>query len=272
MSNIIVRALADLKFRIPVPILKEAFKDDTNSWRSTPISLDEQIMSKVIRPRVILDMDNAGGHEAYISLEGLTPVPTDPMTVVYHIPKDRTQNKSIMSVLNVGFVNYSMSFAGSSGIGTISPQSINDVMNVSNAVFNSHSSAPPISTANVSLISENTIMIRDMNRIVTNNYLLCILGNDEYLNNIPFRAIPKFCKLVELAVKCYIYNTMIIKMGETYLSGGQDLGVFKSIVESYSDSESMYIDYVEQVWSKVAFAADPLTFGRFIRSMVGSTK
>jgi hypothetical protein len=160
----------------------------------------------------------------------------------------------------------------STGVGTVSPQSQNDVLNAANAVFNSHSSAPPISTSSVTLIAENTIMIRDTNRIVTNNYLRCVLGNDENLNNMPFRAIPKFCKLVELAVKSYIYNTMMLKIGESFLAGGQELGHFKTMVESYSDSEEMYQTYITEVWSKVAFMADDIKKIRWIKQSIGSMK
>ena len=270
MVAIVQRAIQDLKYRVPLQILKETFKDDTNSWRSSPVSLDEQIMAKVIRPRVLIDCDLAQGVEAFINLDGLTPVLTDQITLVYHIPKDRTQNRSILSALSVGYVNFSLSF-NSTGVGTVSPQSVNDVLNVANAVFNSHSSAPPISTAIVSLIAENTIMIRDSNRIITNNYLRCVLGNDENLNNIPFRAIPAFCKLVELAIKSYIFNTMMIKIGETYLSGGQDLGVFKTIVEGYSDAEQMYQDQLI-IWGKIALLSDKISMPRFIKSMIGSCK
>lgn len=271
MSNLISKAVSDLKFRIPTEILKEAFKEETSSWRSVPVDIEEQIKVKVIRPRVLIDCDLVGGVETQISLEGLTPSISDQTTTIYHIPKERTQNRSIMSVLSVGYINYGLAY-GNAAMGYINPKGVNDILVAGMSVMNSHSAQPMVSTANVALIGENTVMIKDVNRIITNNYLRCILGNDENLNHISFRAIPKFCKLVELAVKSYIYNVMTVRMGEAFLKGGQELGVIKSIIEGYADSEQMYQDYLEQVISKVMFFSDPTSYSRNIRLLVGSTK
>jgi len=267
----IAKALDEIKFRIPEAILKEAFKQDNYSWRSVPISTDEIITNKVIRSRVLVDCNLVGGIETLINLVGLSPTTIDEITLVYHIPKDRTQNRTIVNALSVGYLNYTNAF-NVAGVGSVTAQAGNDVLNAALAVMQSHSGAPLISTARVSLIGNNTIMVRDANRVITNNYLRCRLSDDEDMNGLQARSIPAFCKLVELAVKSYIYNTLIIKMGSAYLSGGQELGIFKSIVEGFADSEQMYQDYLVTIWRKVAMMNDTESYTRFLKLQIGSMK
>lgn len=266
--NAIAKAVDEAKYRIPSRVLKEAFKDSKYSWRPSNVSIDEQITNKVIRSRVLVDCNLVGGVEMIVSLEGLGYDTVDNYTIVYHIPKERTQNRSIMSVKSVGYAASTSAMGAMGSLGSL-PFNDNDMMGMANAVVNSHSSAPTVSTANVTLVAENTIMVRDMARMMGNNYLRCIVADDENMNHIPPRAIPQFCKLVELAVKSYVYNQLIIEMGDAFLSGGQELGVFKSVVEGYADSEQMYQDYLVQ-WSGVAFLSDGVRATRHIKLLIGA--
>lgn len=269
--NPILKALDEVKYRIPEPILKETFKEQNYNWRKTPVSIDEQITNKVIRSRVMVDCNLTGGTEALIPLEGLSPEIIDSVTAVYHIPKDRTQNRTILSAKSVGYMSFGLAYT-TAGLGTVNPYTVNDVLSAGNAVMNSFSSTPPVSTAKVQLIAENTIMIRDINHIVSNNYLRAIVANDENMNHLQMRSIPAFCKLVELAVKSYIYNTLVIRMDQAYLSGGQELGSFKNMVENYADAEQMYQDYLRDQWQAVSFMNDTESVNRFLKLMIGGMK
>ena len=72
--NIINKIIDELRYRIPSEILNIAFRDSNNNWRQhQPISLNEQILTKVIRPRVIVDSNIIGGQEVLINLDGLYP-------------------------------------------------------------------------------------------------------------------------------------------------------------------------------------------------------
>ena len=53
--NAIKKALDELKFRIPREILNQIFTEKNFSYRTTPISVDEQVLSQVIKPRVLVD-------------------------------------------------------------------------------------------------------------------------------------------------------------------------------------------------------------------------
>ncbi len=270
--NAISKALDEIKFRIPLPILKEVFKDNGyGNWRKKPVSIDEQILNRVIRSRVLVDCNLVGGSEIYVSLEGLSPMLVDNVTVIYHIPKDRTQGRAIVSALAVGYTAYALAY-NSSGLGIVDPKSISDVTNAANSVMMSHSGVPPMSTANVQLIAENTVMVKDTARVTNHQTLRCVIADDENMNHLQIRVIPSFCNLVELAVKSYIYNNLTVTMDMAKLEGGQELGRFKEVVDSYADAEEMYRDYLTNKWQAAAFMNDNMTTTRFIKLMIGSMK
>jgi hypothetical protein len=252
-----------------MPILKEIFSTKNYHWRDTPISIDEQITNLVIKNRVMVDCNLVGGTHALIPLDNLRVEQVDAYTNVYRIPKSLTQGRSIVSVLSVGYGTTSLQgLVG--GLGSIRPGSVSAAAQAGQAMMDSMSPIPVSSTAKVQLIAENTIMVRDTNTLISNGYLRCILANDNEFSHIQLRSILAFCKLVELAVKSYIYNEYTIQMDRAFLSGGQDLGRFKEIVDSYADAEEMYQDYLREKWAKTSFMNDTETYTRFLKMQLGS--
>lgn len=263
--NAISKAVNDLYFKIPREILKEAFTSKDYHWRDLPVSMDEQITSQVIRDRVLVDCNLVGGTEAVISLDGIRGEMIDTYMSVYRIPKDRTEGRTINSVLSVGYGNMMTQAAA----GNFQACSISPVLQAGSSMMSAMSPTPMVSTARVQLIGENTILIRDTSPTGASAYVRCILANDEMLSNIQMRSIPSFCTLVEFAVKSFIYNSLIVRIDSAQLSGGQALGRFKDIVESYADSETMYQDYLKNKWMKIALMNDEMSSTRLLKMMIG---
>lgn len=266
--NILKKALDDLKYNIPGEILRIAFQDNTN-WRQAPVSIDSIILNKVIRNRVLIDANLVGGEMVLIPLNDVTVRYLDTYTSVYEIPLEKTFFRNIISLLSVSYLP--TLFSGSpmgGGVGMFQPTSVNDVSSASLRMMNSFANLPPVSTAFIELVGDNTVLIRNEMRISQAYVLRCIIGNEENLNNISIRSFQNFSRLCELAVKSYIYNNMIIKLDTAYLQGGQELGAIKSIIEGYSDSEQMYRDYLNEVWRPVAFMNDTQSHIRHIKMMV----
>jgi len=269
--NLLLKAVGDCSFRIPPQILQLAFRDDLQNWRRAPLSLTEQIMIKVIRPRVLLDIDIVGGQTVIISLEGLTPTTVDTYTMIYEIPPDRCSFRTIMSVLSIGYMPFASSYNNMGmGMGVVNPNSMSDVMSAAQRVGDSHSNIPSVSNATVDLIGQNTILIRDQLRITNAYQLRCVIGNEEHLNNIQPRSILVFTRLIELAIKSYIYNTMIIRMDQAFLTGGQELGRVKEVIDGYADAEQSYQDYLREVIQAVSFMQSTPDHSRFIKLQLNS--
>ena len=105
--NPITKALSDISYRIPREILIEVFSPKSYFWRDQPINYEEQIRNMVIKSRVMVDCDLVGGTEVLISLYGVPSqtLSTDRLVTVYNIPKDKTQGRSITSVISLAYVN-----------------------------------------------------------------------------------------------------------------------------------------------------------------------
>lgn len=265
--SIFAKVVDEVKMTIPPQILQVAFRDNVSNWRKAPVSLDDMIMNKVIKPRVLVDANLVGGQISMINLANMVPKYSDNASIVYELPPEATQNREIISVLSVNLLPYVASGPNTNSSGGISNVGqVNDISSVSMRVMDSHSNMPVVSTAHADLIGYNTVLIRNTARAAGMYQLRCILSNSENLNNINPRSWLSFTELCVLAVKSYIYNNLIISIDSAYLTGGQELGAVKNYVEGLSDSESMYRTYLNEVWAATAFCNDTDSFHRLIRA------
>lgn len=269
--NPIKKAVDDIRYRIPKEILSLVFTDYNSNWRKTPISLEEQILNKVIRPRVLVDCNLVGGAQVFISLDGVPSEMTNDYTTVYYIPKDRTQNRSIISVLSISYLTAAAMASMQNNTG-FSSCSATPTLQAAQAMMNSFSNIPPVSTARISLIGDNTVLIRDVAPPIGFGFLKCIIENDNQLSNIQLRSIPDFTQLCTLACKSFIYNDYIVTLDRGQLYAGQDIGIVKQIIESYSDAEELYQTFLREKWQKIAFMNDRETMEGFLKLQIGGMR
>jgi hypothetical protein len=272
--NCVTKALDDLKFKIPRPILEAVFTRREWRQRDVPQNIDQQVMTHVIRPRVMMDVNIAGGREIYVPLERVMPeqlfdeTGQYAYTSVYRIPKELTGGGSIMSVLNLTFSDPTAmsSYANAAGIqnGTM--------LRAAENVMNAQATIPVTSTARCDLIGENVVMVRDSTLLPANIYMRVLVGYDELLSAIHIRSYRHFSNLVTLAVKAFIYNEYLIKMDMGELMGGQALGSFKDVISGYADANELYETYLVEKWTKVAFMNDSETNMRFLRTIIGGAR
>lgn len=268
--GILQKAVDEVKYRIPFNILTAAFNNyNEEGWRKAPVSLDELMLSKVIRPRVIFDTNIVGGETVMVPIFNLNIEFADEFTRVVKIPSDKINYRTVMSALSAHYMphgyNYNNATAAMAGAGF---SGINDVTNTAQRVNNSFSSVPVLSTAMVRLVGHNTVMIHDKMFITNVHSVRCAVANEENLENINPRSWHAFSKLCELAIKSYIYNTLVIRMGSSYLVGGQELGVFKELIDEYKDSEELYQTELREKWQKINYMNDSIEYDRFIRMMI----
>lgn len=264
----IANALSHIKYVIPREVLKTVFIDRLYRYNLTPISIDDSITHQIIKPRVLVDCNLIGGQEVYVSLIGIPQERTNDYTVVIRIPKNRTDGRSINSVLNITMTDPTRL----SSYATTQLCQATPLLLMGQSVMDALGPVPITSTAYVQLIAENVIMVRDSIILPANSYLRCVLAMDDELSHLQIRSYPAFNKLVEYAVKSFIYNQYIIQMDIAELQGGHNLGRFKEVVDSYADAEENYQDHLKNIMQKVLYMNDRETFLRSLKFVIGTQR
>lgn len=262
--NPFMKAMDEIRFQIPEQIIQSVFVAQELIGCGAAFNTESMIRASVIEPRVLVDLDLHTGSDVFLSLG--SPVRSenvDPFSMIYHIPEEVTQNRPITQAYSIHFGILGYQHAGMAMVhseGTMS----SEIRKVLDAAMRT----PPASTSYLNLIAHNTVMVRFVYMPYANAFMRCRLGHDEFLSTIRTPAIPAFAKLCVLAVKAFIYNKMILTIGQAFLSGGQAFGEYQSTIERWQDAEQMYQDALQEfkgMWIYV----DPEAKRRYLRSLVG---
>lgn len=272
MANALIYCINEINNTIPYELLYAGFTIDETPETINLTSLDDKILRKVIKKRVLIDTNIVGGIETVIPLNNIAPSFTEYSYTVYQIPPELTMNKEIISVLNLTLMPGSGLFGNASlnynSIVGIHPSQNLPLINVANRIANAAAPYGTLSNAHTEIVGYNTVLIYANFRVLANFGLRVILENDSNLNNIQPRSYKALSLLCILATKAYLYNKLIVAINSGYLASGQDLGVFKSILESYSDAEEQYRTYLTEKMGAILFMNDTTRYNRFIKSMI----
>jgi hypothetical protein len=260
----IQKAIQEVKYAIPVEVLNEVFLKKEFGRTPLPVSLDTIIREKVIDPRVMVDCNLLGGTQVELPLDSVLPEVMAPYKTVYRVPKTLTQNRSISKVLSITMGQTTMMSGSYLGV-----QGYSQILDAAQGLAAAQSGIPIVSSASIRLIAENTVLVSDYQSLPRSAYLRCYLESDDEYSQLNAMTYPHFCQLVELAVKAYVYTNAIIPIGQAQLSGGMELGRFREIVDSFSDANQMYKEFIRDVWTKVMVMDDPRSKERHLRLLVG---
>jgi len=267
--NALIYAINEINHQIPSDLLEIGFTIDDTPETVKLNSIDDKILNKLIRKRVLLDTNLIGGVELIIPLSDVKPTITEYNYTVYNIPPEITLGREIISALSI---TYSLGRSIFNNGNSLAFSNINNANNSLTAVTQriSNSVAPEgsITNAHLELIGHNTILVYVNYVLLKNHGLRVIIENDSNLNNIQPRSYKAFSYLCVLATKAYLYNKLIIPVNNGLLAFGQDLGIFKDILESYSGAEEEYRTYIEEKMSAILFMNDTTRMNRFVKSMV----
>lgn len=260
--NAIHKALAEIKFQIPHEVLQVGFVENFERVNQV-VSLDERIMNSVIRPRILVDANLVGGVVARVPVQGCEVREYLPYEYIINVPKELTSGRSIVSVLSL--VSYT-NVMTTAPVYTASP-----LLTAANNMFNSITQETVVQTSRLELIGDNTIIVQDPNLSIFTGCLRCMVEYDENMSSIHPRNIHTFCKLCVLGTKSYIYNNCKVKLDQGYVYGGHELGSISEIIDSYSDAEEQYQEFLNTDFKIVAFVNTGDNIFRLIQSMIGNT-
>lgn len=264
--NPIQKALDLIKFEIPPQILRAFLVNKTLINRHQNVNIDENIMSRVIRPRCLVDCSLVGGAEINIELHGLQAIIVDPVTTVYHIPKERTQGRSITRPMSISYVPANTLATMGNQIPTCGVTAIGTA---ASALLDSQKPPPLSGTARVRLVGENVIEVIDTMRLASYGSLRAIIANDDNMSHLQPASYYDFALLCLHAVKAYIYNENTIEIDIGQIHSGAALGKIRDIVDSYADAGENYQTFLETRFTKVQVLNDATSTYRIIKGLVG---
>lgn len=257
MENSIHYLLKEIYLKIPSEILKETFKPQDKS-------LDAVIKEDVIVDIVLRRCNLYSGKIAKIQLKSeyfkrleSTGIQFAPSSVfVYVIPPEAREHRDISHTISLAYpFNYLPPMAYNYGVAS-QPQ---NVCSTINRVLGSNVGYPDIPVMPVPILLKNNVIKLEPNFETYTEYILaCLLKYDSNFTNISPNSLRYLSSLGVLATKSLVYNRLIIPIGNAYLMGGQELGKFKEIVESYQDAEEKFEEALLKFRGSTTFDKDNL--------------
>ena len=258
--------LNEMYFTIPREIINLVFTQNDN-YRNPSTSVDDEIVTEVLRKRVIVDLNLSSQETVNIPLQFCETIYRDISKVAYFIPKTLTNGRSIVSVHNT-LSNFYMN--GDIAMSNQSSVYGSSILDNALTLRNNLDSVNITQTARIDLIGENTILIdegliSDMAVSIT-----VVLENDSNLNNINPRAFKVLAEGFVLAVKAHIYVRSIINLNKGMVYAGHELSIIKDIIDEYKEANQEYNEWYKTKWKKAAFTQNDKSMEKYVSMMIGN--
>ena len=244
MNQAMELAIISIFNNIPREILQIGFQDKEPFEATLP--LEQLIISRVIRKRVLKEVNVFGGKTTqivlhYKYLEEFRYDESDyyartGIYSLYRIPPEEREYCPIVEVHNLMYAgNYAGHYPQSSG--WMGGQT---VPSLGQAVLDSHTFASSPPKPMVEVLNGDLIKLTPSQHAHVPWLMSCRISYDENATNMATNMIEPFAKVCTAAVKAYLYNTMIIRLNKAYITQGYELSEYKSIIDRYADQEERY--------------------------------
>lgn len=247
---------------IPPQVLEATFKPYKYNT-----SLDDRILSEVILARVRDDVSIRGGRVFKIILNQnwckytSSPSPyalgISGAYTVFHIPPEARGNRDIVCALGVRFP-YTLGTSNSCNFYSNDSIKGNTVSGLACAALQAQTGANQLSVPQAIVKEGNIIQLDPPQYNFVPWEVITRLRYDDTFSSMDVSSIESFKKLCEYAVKSYIYTHLIFDVESNLVCRGQELGVIKDIVSSYSDSEDKYNDMLKEFGGAAIYEPDRL--------------
>ncbi len=230
---------------IPSEILHLAFEPD-----KAMKSLDAVIREKVIIDMVLMNINLYAGRLKKLTVyehyrkeisetEAYNPTPGD--FSVYQIPMEMTENKQIVSVIDIAYP-HTLALSTSYPHQNVEGRS---VLNGATEALGSFTNSPITITPVPVLCNNNIIRYEPPLMLHVDMILTCLLEYSETMDDMASNQIEPLFKCTLYATQMYIYNKLIIQLNQGYLAGGLQLEAVKNIVDTYSDAHEKFDEAIK---------------------------
>lgn len=272
MNNTINAMLRHVYNRIPEEILLEGFRQ---MMQETHRTLDAVVKESIIIDIVLHNCNlYAGKTKKIVLYQDYVKNAVDTMlfTVmggdygIYQIPPEARENRPISAVLDLAYPT-TMAFYGAYPNIDVTGRS---VTNAADEVLASATRSPMYVSPTPMLIDGQAgiIQMSPPAAVHIDWILSCMLAYDKNLTNISPNIMNHLKYLTEYAAKSYIYNKLIVKVNQGFISQGMQLEAIRSIIESYADAYDRFEEYLLKFRGASNFSTD--IFRDFISLLVGS--
>lgn len=262
-SSPIEYALHKLTMSVPRQILELTFFPASEHRTTDATNLNQRIRERVIDSIVMADMNKLGGVAVPLDIQQSWMKILSPVIALIDVPMNVTQNRPITSALNSSF---GVNMINNAAIG-IANQG-NQMLTGANRVFNSAKAPPYVGTPDVRVIGTNQLEIRNFVSIPVRIRGLVRIQYTKDFNELRNAYHDHFADIVEMAVKAYCYNNMIVPMDRAQLQGGMELGRLSSKIEEWSDIYETYKETLTEKWRRILIMNDPILSNRDIKMKV----
>lgn len=270
--NLIKMAIDKVKYSIPRPLLKEAFASVSYNptqrrfmtGQHTNISIDQMIEDVVIRDRVKVDLDLCSGVETTIDISNYAAEYIDDYNTVYRLDEEILGGRVLTNVYEILYGDGSTRHHDGER-----PCGSSPMTGAAAGMLNVHMPMPKVSSARVSIIAHNTILVSDTVRTPYRLYLKCQVAHEKSMSNLSPAYAHVFFNLVRLATQAYVYNSLVINVDEAVVRSGVEIGRFREKLDEYSDSFSLYEEYLQEEWKQVAIMNSKETYDAIKMLVVG---
>ena len=185
---------------------------------------------------------------------------------MYRIPPEARENRPLSALLDIGYPT-TMALYGTF------PNEISvgrSVANSADEALASFTETPIYMTPAPMLIDGDAgiISLQPPAALHIDWILSCMLTYDKDFSNLSLNMLPSLQNMVEFATKAYIYNTMIVKINQGYLQGGQSLDAIKEIISSYADAGERFDEALRKFRGAATFSTE--NFRNMLSMMLGS--
>lgn len=262
MVNVKEFLLRYIKENIPRDILDFGIREEDDNKED---SLDSLITDRIIEPILLRDLNLNGGVQQTIDLRKCSIEILNENEARIFIPKVLTNNRSIISPLHITLDN----FLGISS-GRLLTKSYNQFSYFSKKVQRSVSANPFISISDLTLVGENTILVRFPTNVsnIQNGKIVVEVEHAANFESIHSQYSRMVGDLAVLAAKFFIYNNRVIDLNKGEIYAGHELGVIKEIIDDYRGAKEEYDEKLKK-WRKYNILNNPEFRKMALRLAVG---